>query len=132
MHEKGYVSPEEKLDRATPYAKSEILFQRPIRPGDRITSVVELAEKYVRRESQFMTWRARAWDAGKRPGRRIHLHDHLAAGPARIQCGEGERSKTAESRRRVGRPPASNHQAGIPGGDRPLCGADPGPPEKRR
>ena len=67
MHAKGYASPEEKLDRSTPYAKSEILFQRPIRPGDRITSVVELAEKYVRRNNQFITWRTRAWDASDAP-----------------------------------------------------------------
>jgi acyl dehydratase len=67
MHAKGYASPEEKLDRSTPYAKSEILFQRPIRPGDQITSVVELAEKYVRRNNQFITWRTRAWDASDAP-----------------------------------------------------------------
>ena len=45
MHAKGYASPEEKLDRSTPYAKSEIHFQRPIRAGEQITSVVELAER---------------------------------------------------------------------------------------
>jgi acyl dehydratase len=67
MHAKGYASPEEKLDRSTPYAKSEIRFRRPIRPGDQITSVVELAEKYVRRNNQFIIWRTRAWDASDAP-----------------------------------------------------------------
>lgn len=62
MHARGYASPEEKADRATPYAKSEIFFQRPIRPGDEITSIVRLDEKYERRGNQFMTWRVRATD----------------------------------------------------------------------
>jgi acyl dehydratase len=63
MHARGYASPEEKGERATPYAKSELFFQRPIRPGDEITSVVRLDDKYERRGSQFMTWRVRAADA---------------------------------------------------------------------
>jgi acyl dehydratase len=67
MHAKGYASPEEKLDRSTPYAKSEIHFQRPLRVGDQITSVVTLDEKYVRRNNQFITWRTRAWDANNAP-----------------------------------------------------------------
>lgn len=62
MHARGYASPEEKADRATPYAKSEIFFQRPIRPGDEITSIVRLDDKYERRGNQFMTWRVRATD----------------------------------------------------------------------
>jgi acyl dehydratase len=67
MHARGYASPEEKADRATPYAKAELNFQRPIRPGDEITSTVELAEKYERRGSQFMTWHARARDGRGQP-----------------------------------------------------------------
>jgi acyl dehydratase len=67
MHARGYASPEEKADRATPYAKSELRFLRPIRPGDEITSTVELAEKYERRGSQFMTWQARARDQRGQP-----------------------------------------------------------------
>src|SRR5437868_7609380 len=67
MHARGYASPEEKADRATPYAKAELLFERPIRPGDEITSTVELEEKYERRGSQFMTWRARARDSRGQP-----------------------------------------------------------------
>ncbi len=57
MHAQGYASPEEKRDRATPFAKTEIHFQRPIRLNDTITSVVELAEKYIRRDNQFITWK---------------------------------------------------------------------------
>lgn len=57
MHAQGYASPEEKRDRATPYAKSEIQFFRPIKLGDSITSTVELVDKYERRGNQFMTWK---------------------------------------------------------------------------
>jgi acyl dehydratase len=60
MHARGYASPEEKGVRATPYAKAELFFTRPIRPGDEITSVVSLEDMYERRGSQFMTWRTRA------------------------------------------------------------------------
>lgn len=60
MHAQGYASPEEKRDRATPYAKSELHFYRPIRVGDTITSVVELIDKYERRGNQFMTWKTEA------------------------------------------------------------------------
>ena len=67
MHARGYASPEEKADRATPYAKSEIFFQRPIRPGDEITSVVRLDDKYERRGNQFITWRVSARDARGEP-----------------------------------------------------------------
>lgn len=67
MHARGYASPEEKRDRATPYAKAELLFQRPIRPGDEITSVVRLEDMYERRGSQFVLWRVRATDARGEP-----------------------------------------------------------------
>jgi acyl dehydratase len=67
MHAQGYASPEEKAARATPYAKAEWFFTRPIRPGDEITSTVTLEDKYERRGSQFMTWRARAHDANGEP-----------------------------------------------------------------
>jgi acyl dehydratase len=60
MHALGYASPEEKGDRSTPYAKAFAEFQRPIRLGDEITSVVSLEEKYERRGNQFITWRIRA------------------------------------------------------------------------
>lgn len=60
MHAQGYTSPEEKADRATPYAKSELLFTGPIRVGDEITSTLRLDETYERRGSQFMTFRVRA------------------------------------------------------------------------
>lgn len=60
MHAQGYASPEEKADRATPYAKSLVEFRRPIRLGDEITSTVTLEEKYERRGNQFITWRVRA------------------------------------------------------------------------
>jgi acyl dehydratase len=63
MHACGYASPEEKADRATPYAKSEVFFQRPIRPGDEIVSVIRLEDKYERRGNQFMTWRVNAHTA---------------------------------------------------------------------
>jgi acyl dehydratase len=63
MHARGYASPEEKGVRATPYSKAEVFVTRPIRPGDEITSVVSLEDKYERRGSQFMTWRTRAVDA---------------------------------------------------------------------
>lgn len=62
MHAMGYASPEEKRDRATPYAKSKIWFYKPIRPGDSITSVVELRDKYERRGNQFMTLHVTARD----------------------------------------------------------------------
>ena len=60
MHAQGYASPEEKQVRATPYAKSEIHFQRPIRLGDEITSSVTLEDKLERRGNKFITLRARA------------------------------------------------------------------------
>jgi acyl dehydratase len=63
MHARGFASPEEKGIRATPYAKSEVFWHRPIKPGDEITSVVRLEDKYERRGSQFMTWRTQAEDA---------------------------------------------------------------------
>lgn len=56
MHAQGYASPEEKRDRATPYAKCEVRFLRPIHVEDTITSVVTLADKYERRGNQFITW----------------------------------------------------------------------------
>jgi acyl dehydratase len=62
MHARGFASPEEKGIRATPYAKSELFFSRPIRPGDEITSTVGLEDMYERRGNQFMTWRTRATD----------------------------------------------------------------------
>ena len=67
MHARGYASPEEKADRATPYAKAEVSFQRPIRPGDEIVSVIRLADKYERRGSQFMTWHVDAQTARGEP-----------------------------------------------------------------
>ena len=63
MHARGYASPEEKADRATPFAKSEVFFYKPIRVGDEITSTVRLEDMYERRGSQFMTWRTRATQA---------------------------------------------------------------------
>ena len=63
MHARGFASPEEKGVRATPYAKAELHFVRPIRPSDVITSVVRLQDKYERRGSQFITWHTRAVDA---------------------------------------------------------------------
>jgi acyl dehydratase len=67
MHARGYASPEEKGVRATPYAKAELFFSGPIRPGQEITSVVRLEDMYERRGSQFMTWRTRATDQQGRP-----------------------------------------------------------------
>jgi acyl dehydratase len=67
MHTRGYASPEEKGVRATPYAKAELFFSRPIRPGQDITSVVRLEDMYERRGSQFMTWRTRATDQAGAP-----------------------------------------------------------------
>lgn len=63
MHARGFASPEEKGVRATPYAKAELFLTRPLRPGDEITSVVRLEDKYERRNSQFITWRTHAVDA---------------------------------------------------------------------
>lgn len=63
MHAAGYASPEEKGDRQTPFAKSELFVHRLMRVGDEITSVVTLLEKYERRGSQFITWGCRAHDA---------------------------------------------------------------------
>lgn len=60
MHARGYAAPEEKGERATPYAKALVQFQRPIRLGDAITSTVTLEDKYERRGSQFITWRVTA------------------------------------------------------------------------
>lgn len=62
MHAQGYASPEEKRDRATPYAKSELKFYRPIKVGDTITSTVELQDKYERRGNQFITWKNEAFN----------------------------------------------------------------------
>ena len=67
MHAKGYASPEEKAAYQTPYAKAELFPLRPIRPGDEITSVVALEEKYERRGNKFITWRVKATDADGKP-----------------------------------------------------------------
>jgi acyl dehydratase len=67
MHARGYASPEEKAEYQTPYAKAELLPLRPIRPGDEITSVVTLEEKYERRGNTFITWRVKAQDAQGEP-----------------------------------------------------------------
>jgi acyl dehydratase len=67
MHARGYASPEEKGLRATPYAKAELHFARPIRPGDEITSIVRLQDKYERRGNQFITWHTQAHDAQGAP-----------------------------------------------------------------
>jgi acyl dehydratase len=73
MHAQGYASPEEKRDRATPYAKSAVRFFKPIRPGDEITSVVTLADKYERRGNQFMTLNIQATDGN---GDRVAEYDY--------------------------------------------------------
>jgi acyl dehydratase len=67
MHARGYASPEEKSEYQTPYAKAELFPQRPIRPGDEITSIVTLEEKYERRGNKFITWRVRATDTLNEP-----------------------------------------------------------------
>jgi acyl dehydratase len=67
MHARGYASPEEKAEYQTPYAKAELFPRRPIRPGDAITSVVSLEDKYERRGNTFITWRVRATDAAGEP-----------------------------------------------------------------
>jgi len=67
MHAQGYASPEEKAEYQTPYAKAEVFPRRPIRPGDQITSVVTLEDKYERRGNKFITWRVRANDANGEP-----------------------------------------------------------------
>ena len=67
MHARGYASPEEKAEYQTPYAKAELFPRRPIRPGDEITSIVTLEEKYERRGNTFITWRVKAQDAQGEP-----------------------------------------------------------------
>ena len=67
MHARGYASPEEKAEYQTPYAKAELFPRRPIRPGDEITSIVSLEDKYERRGNTFITWRVRATDASGEP-----------------------------------------------------------------
>src|SRR5918912_957923 len=67
MHARGDASPEEKSEYQTPYAKAELFPTRPIRPGDEITSVVTLEDKYERRGNKFITWRVRASDALNEP-----------------------------------------------------------------
>ncbi len=62
MHAHGFAAPEEHGLRATPFAKAELRVSRPIRPGDELTSVVRLEERYERRGSQFLTFRVRAVD----------------------------------------------------------------------
>ncbi len=62
MHAHGFAAPEEHGLRATPFAKAELRFARPVRPGDAITSVVQLADRYERRGSRFLTFRVRAVD----------------------------------------------------------------------
>jgi acyl dehydratase len=67
MHAHGYAAPEEKAEYQTPYAKAELFPRRPIRPGDEITSVVSLEDKYERRGNTFITWRVRAHDGNGEP-----------------------------------------------------------------
>jgi acyl dehydratase len=67
MHAYGFAAPEEKDVRATPFAKCELFFSRPVRPGDRITSVVRLEDRYERRGSQFLTFGVSAVDEHAQP-----------------------------------------------------------------
>ncbi|MGE3909784.1 MAG: MaoC family dehydratase [Chloroflexota bacterium] len=67
MHARGYASPEEKSEYQTPYAKAQLFPRRPVRPGDEITSTVELEDKYERRGNTFITWRVKAVDAAGEP-----------------------------------------------------------------
>src|SRR4051794_38865371 len=67
MHARGYASPEEKSEYQTPYAKAELFALRPIRPGDVITSVVTLEEKYERRGNLFTPGGVKAQDANGQP-----------------------------------------------------------------
>jgi acyl dehydratase len=62
MHAHGFAAPEEHGLRATPFAKAELRVSRPIRPGDELTSVVRLDDRYERRGSEFLTFRVRAVD----------------------------------------------------------------------
>ena len=48
MHAHGFAAPEEHGLRATPFAKAELRLSRPVRPGDEVTSVVRLADRYER------------------------------------------------------------------------------------
>lgn len=73
MHAQGYASPEEKRDRATPYAKCELRFERPIKVGDEITSTVTLHDKYERRGNQFITWRV---EASNQAGEEVVEYDY--------------------------------------------------------
>ncbi|MBV9357816.1 MAG: MaoC family dehydratase N-terminal domain-containing protein, partial [Chloroflexi bacterium] len=60
MHAHGYAAPEEHGLRATPFAQAELRCAQPVRPGDYITSIVQLADRYERRGSQFLTFQVRA------------------------------------------------------------------------
>jgi acyl dehydratase len=60
MHAHGYAAPEEHGLRATPFAKAELRCARPVRPGDAITSLVRLADRYERRGNRFLTFQVRA------------------------------------------------------------------------
>ncbi len=60
---RGYVAPEQSqtAPRSTPFVATEVHFQgAPVVPGDTITSVTWVADKFQRRDNKFITFRVTA------------------------------------------------------------------------
>ncbi len=60
---RGYVAPEQSQTspRSTPFVDTEVRFQgASVAPGDTITSVTRVADKFERRDNRFITFRVTA------------------------------------------------------------------------
>ena len=60
---RGYVAPEQSLaaPRSTPFVATEVRFQgASVVPGDTVTSVTWVADKFQRRDNKFITFRVTA------------------------------------------------------------------------
>ena len=60
---RGYVAPEQSqaAPRSTPFVATEVRFQgASVAPGDTITSITRVADKFQRRDNKFITFRVTA------------------------------------------------------------------------
>ena len=58
INAKGYLAPEQAPSnpRPTPYVASELRLFKSVRPGDTITSITRVHEKYERRGNKYITF----------------------------------------------------------------------------
>ena len=71
----GFVAFEKSVTarRQTPFAKCEVTWSRPARPGDTITSTRRVLEKYERRGNRFVVFRV---EATNQDGEAVAVYDY--------------------------------------------------------